>query len=101
MYQGAAARPLFLGRRFVVEPKSIGYIPPMVLRAQQIVLADHARLPWRFFGRLTAVQAGLLASGPTPTFFNNFPVFFFGKTTVTVNQTALRPNHGQPNWLTT
>jgi 3-isopropylmalate/(R)-2-methylmalate dehydratase large subunit len=28
--------------------------------AEQIaVLADHARLPWRFFGRLTAVQAGL------------------------------------------
>ena len=52
-------RPLFLGRRFVVEPKSIGYIPLMVLKAQRIVLPDHARLPWRFFGRLTAVQAGL------------------------------------------
>jgi hypothetical protein len=32
----------------------------MVSNAQRIVLADHARLPWRFFGRLTAaVQAGL------------------------------------------
>jgi hypothetical protein len=27
--------------------------------AHRIVLADHDRLPWRFFGRLTAVQAGL------------------------------------------
>jgi hypothetical protein len=32
----------------------------MVLKAQRIILADHIRLPWRFFGRLTAaVQAGL------------------------------------------
>jgi hypothetical protein len=31
----------------------------MVLKVQRIILADHARLPWRFFGRLTAVQAGL------------------------------------------
>jgi hypothetical protein len=31
----------------------------MVSIAQRIILADHARLPWRFFGRLTAVQAGL------------------------------------------
>jgi hypothetical protein len=38
----------------------IGYITVMVSRAQRIVLVDHARLPWRFFGRLTAaVQAGL------------------------------------------
>jgi hypothetical protein len=58
-HQGAAPRPLFLDRRFVVEPEPIGYIAPMVFRAQRIVLADHARLPWRFFGRLTAVQAGL------------------------------------------
>ena len=29
----------------------------MVSEAQRIILADHARLPWRFFGRLTAVQA--------------------------------------------
>jgi hypothetical protein len=29
-------------------------------RARRVVLDDHARLPWRFFGRLTAaVQAGL------------------------------------------
>jgi hypothetical protein len=27
---------------------------------QRVVLQDHVRLPWRFFGRLTAaVQAGL------------------------------------------
>jgi hypothetical protein len=31
----------------------------MVSRVQRIILVDHARLPWRFFGRLTAVQAGL------------------------------------------
>jgi hypothetical protein len=31
----------------------------MVSEAQRIILADHARLPWRFFGRLTSVQAGL------------------------------------------
>jgi hypothetical protein len=29
-------------------------------RLSRVVLDDHARLPWRFFGRLTAaVQAGL------------------------------------------
>jgi hypothetical protein len=44
---------------FVVEAGSIGYITGMVSKAQRIVLVDHARLPWRFFGRLTAVQAGL------------------------------------------
>jgi hypothetical protein len=44
---------------FVVETWLIGYIALMVSRAQQIVLVDHARLPWRFFGRLTAVQTGL------------------------------------------
>ena len=52
-------RPLFLNRRFVVEAGSIGYIVVMISRAQRIILVDHARLPWRFFGRLTAVQAGL------------------------------------------
>jgi len=31
----------------------------MMARAQSIILTDRARLPWRFFGRLTAVQAGL------------------------------------------
>jgi hypothetical protein len=31
----------------------------MVAKARRIILADHTRLPWRFFGRLTAVQAGL------------------------------------------
>jgi hypothetical protein len=44
---------------FVVEARSIGYITLMVSKARRIVLVDHARLPWRFFGRLTAVQAGL------------------------------------------
>jgi len=32
----------------------------MVSKAARIILADHARLPWRFFGRLMAcVQAAL------------------------------------------
>jgi hypothetical protein len=44
---------------FVVEAGPTGYITRMVSKAQRIILADHARLPWRFFGRLTAVQAGL------------------------------------------
>jgi hypothetical protein len=35
------------------------YIARMLATAHRIVLADHARLPWRFFGRLTAVQVGL------------------------------------------
>jgi hypothetical protein len=48
-----------LGGGFVVEARPIGYIPAMISETQRIVLVDHARLPWRFFGRLTAVQAGL------------------------------------------
>jgi hypothetical protein len=44
---------LIVGRRMS------GYIRRMLLSAHRIVLADHARLPWRFFGRLTSVQAGL------------------------------------------
>jgi hypothetical protein len=31
----------------------------MISKDRRIILSDHARLPWRFFGRLTAVQAGL------------------------------------------
>jgi hypothetical protein len=31
----------------------------MLSAAHRIVLADHARLPGRFFGRLKSVQAGL------------------------------------------
>jgi len=32
----------------------------MVSKARRIILADHARLPWRFFGRMTAcAQVGL------------------------------------------
>ncbi|MFZ0177316.1 MAG: hypothetical protein WBD96_13075 [Pseudolabrys sp.] len=51
--------PFFMCAAFVVETGPIGYIALMVSKAQRIVLVDHARLPWRFFGRLTAVQAGL------------------------------------------
>jgi hypothetical protein len=32
----------------------------MILSLHRIILSDHARLPWRFFGRLTSVQAGLM-----------------------------------------
>jgi hypothetical protein len=46
-------------RAFIVAARAIGYIAGMVTKAQRIILADHARLPWRFFGRLTAVQIGL------------------------------------------
>jgi hypothetical protein len=44
---------------FVVPLALSGYIPRMLTTAHRIVLADHARLPWRFFGRLTSVQDGL------------------------------------------
>jgi hypothetical protein len=30
----------------------------MTSKVERIILADHARLPGRFFGRLAAVQAG-------------------------------------------
>ncbi len=53
----AAAKPN--GCLFVVAVEATGYIGRMISKAHRIVLADHARLPWRFFGRLTAVQAGL------------------------------------------
>ena len=56
--KGPRSAPFFW-RPFVVETGPNGYIAPMVSKAQRIILADHARLPWRFFGRLTAVQAGL------------------------------------------
>ena len=47
-------------RLFGVGIEATGYIGSMIDKAHRIVLADHARLPWRFFGRLTAaVQAGL------------------------------------------
>jgi hypothetical protein len=59
MHKGARFGPFFFGGPFVVGTESKGYIALMVFKAQQIILADHARLPWRFFGRLTAVQAGL------------------------------------------
>jgi hypothetical protein len=57
--KGPYTGPFFMSGAFVVEAGSISYIPPMVFKAQRIILVDHARLPWRFFGRLTAVQAGL------------------------------------------
>jgi len=57
--KGPFIGPFFMFAGFVVEAGSIGYITRMVSKAQRIVLVDHARLPWRFFGRLTAVQAGL------------------------------------------
>jgi hypothetical protein len=45
---------------FVVETRPNGYKPPMVSKAQCIILADRARLPWRFFGRLAScAQAAL------------------------------------------
>ena len=47
-------------RLFVDARAATGYIGGMITKAHRIVLADHARLPWRFFGRLTAaVLAGL------------------------------------------
>jgi hypothetical protein len=54
-----ATAPFSLARSRVVGLRAIGYIAGMVSKAQRIILADHTRLPWRFFGRLTAVQAGL------------------------------------------
>jgi len=46
--------------RFIVEAGAIVYIASMVSRAHRIILADHARLPWRFFGRLAVcAQAAL------------------------------------------
>jgi hypothetical protein len=59
MNKGVACGPFFMRVACVVEAGPIGYIALMVSKAQRIVLVDHARLPWRFFGRLTAVQAGL------------------------------------------
>jgi hypothetical protein len=50
---------IFRASIVVVVRELIGYIAGMVSKAQKIILADHARLPWRFFGRLTVVQAGL------------------------------------------
>ena len=57
--KGAEFGPFLFGAPFVVGTGPNGYIACMVSKAHRIILADHARLPWRFFGRLTAVQAGL------------------------------------------
>jgi hypothetical protein len=57
MHQGPVFGPFFV---FIVEARANGYIASMISKAQRIILCDHARLPWRFFGRLTtAAQAGL------------------------------------------
>jgi hypothetical protein len=65
------ARKIRLNRRFVAGFCAPAYIRAMVshrhivhcgsgARLRRIELADHVRLPWRFFGRLTAaIQAGL------------------------------------------
>jgi large subunit ribosomal protein L19 len=81
MNRGAAVRPLFLGRRFVVEAKSIGYIPVMVLRAQRIVLADHARLPWRFFRSVDGGAGGTLIVRPYRHVCKQLPRFPLSKVT--------------------
>jgi hypothetical protein len=45
---------------FVVAAFVNGYILSMVSKAHRIILADHTRLPWRFFGRLmVCAQAAL------------------------------------------
>ena len=51
--------PFFVRIGFIVRVVSIAYIEAMVSLAQRIILADHARLPWRFFAQLAAVRAGL------------------------------------------
>jgi hypothetical protein len=50
---------ILLHRSRVVASVALVYITLMVSLAQRIILADHARLPWRFFGQLAAVRAGL------------------------------------------
>jgi hypothetical protein len=57
--KGPPFGPFLFGVPFFVGTGPNGYIALMVSEAQRITLSDHARLPWRFFGRLTAVQAGL------------------------------------------
>ena len=54
--RGRSFGPFFA---FIVHGSRRGYIAAMVIKAQRIILRDHARLPSRFYGRLTAVQAGL------------------------------------------
>jgi hypothetical protein len=61
---GGRTRPPFrAGKRTfarVVRFAANGYIVRMVSKAHRIILADHARLPWRFFGRLAVcAQAAL------------------------------------------
>ncbi|MBN9445012.1 hypothetical protein [Bosea sp. (in: a-proteobacteria)] len=37
-----------------------GHLPPLPTTQDFVALHDHARLPWRFFGRFTAsIAAGL------------------------------------------
>ncbi|HEU5017652.1 MAG TPA: hypothetical protein VFT69_06720 [Pseudolabrys sp.] len=63
-FKGAAFGPFFVAvvRIFarVVRLAVNGYIAVMISKAHRIILADHARLPWRFFGRLVVcAQAAL------------------------------------------
>jgi len=58
--KGAARGPFFVPAARVVGALLNGYIYAMVSKAQRIILADHTRLPWRFFGRLAVcAQAAL------------------------------------------
>jgi hypothetical protein len=42
------------------QPVELAFRAGALLPLRRVVLADHRRLPWRFFGRLTAaIQAGL------------------------------------------
>ena len=45
---------------FVVRPAANGYISDMLAKAERIILADHTRLPWRFFARLTVCAQSAL-----------------------------------------
>lgn len=40
-----------------------GHLPPLPTTQDFVALHDHARLPWRFFGRFTAsIAAGLTSA---------------------------------------
>jgi len=57
--KGPHAAPSSFAPPSLSEPPRLAIYRRMMARAQSIILTDRARLPWRFFGRLTAVQAGL------------------------------------------
>jgi len=54
--RGRSFGPFFV---FIVWINSKVYIAAMVTKAQRIILADHARLPWRFFARLAVCAQAL------------------------------------------